>query len=167
MGDADGDGKYEKIYSYGDRSFSILDASGKMIFDSGDQFEQYFAKHEPKNFNSTSDKNGSMDDRSDDKGVEPEAITVGVINTTPYIFIGLERMGGVMVYSAADPKAPKFEGYFTSRNFGGDPKKGTAGDLAPEGFRFISAADSPTGKPLLAAAHEVSGTTALYEISAK
>ncbi len=41
MGDADGDGKYEKIFSYGGRSFSILDASGKMIFDSGDQFEQY------------------------------------------------------------------------------------------------------------------------------
>jgi hypothetical protein len=167
MGDANGDGKYEKIYSYGGRSFSILDANGKMVFDSGDQFEQYFAKNEPKNFNSTSDKNGSFDDRSDDKGVEPEAITVGVINGTPYIFVGLERMGGIMVYSAADPKAPKFETYFTTRKFDGDAKKGTAGDLAPEGFRFISASESPTGKPMLAAAHEVSGTTALYEISVK
>src|SRR4029078_2468339 len=27
MGDADGDGKYEKIFSYGGRSFSILDSS--------------------------------------------------------------------------------------------------------------------------------------------
>ena len=167
MGDADGDGKYEKIFSYGGRSFSILDANAKMIFDSGDQFEQYFAKNEPKNFNSTSDKNGSFDDRSDDKGVEPEAITVGVINSTPYLFIGLERMGGIMVYSAADPKAPKFETYFTTRKFDGDVKKGTAGDLAPEGIRFISATDSPTGKPMLAAAHEVSGTTALYEINVK
>jgi len=167
MGDADGDGKYEKIFSYGGRSFSILDASGKMIFDSGDQFEQYFAKNEPKNFNSTSDKNGSFDDRSDDKGIEPEALTVGVINGTPYIFVGLERMGGIMVYSADDPKAPKFETYVTSRIFDGDAKKGTAGDLAPEGFRFISAADSPNGKPMLAVAHEVSGTTALYEITVK
>ena len=40
-------------------------------------------------------------------------------------------------------------------------------DLAPEGFRFIAAADSPTGKPMLAAAHEISGTTALYEIGVK
>ncbi len=76
-------------------------------------------------------------------------------------------MGGIMVYSAADPKAPKFETYFTTRKFDGDAKKGTAGDLAPEGIRFISATDSPTGKPMLAAAHEVSGTTALYEITVK
>jgi ferredoxin len=167
MGDTDGDGKYEKIFSYGGRSFSILDASGKMIFDSADQFERYIAEKEPKNFNSTSDKNGSFDDRSDDKGIEPEAITTGTINGTPYIFIGFERQGGIMVYSAADPKAPKFETYFTSRNFDGDVKKGTAGDLAPEGFKFISAENSPTGKPMLAAAHEVSGTTALYEINVK
>ena len=167
MGDADGDGKYEKIFSYGGRSFSILDASGKMIFDSADQFEQYIAKNEPKNFNSNHEKNNSFDDRSDDKGPEPEAITTGVINGTPYIFIGLERQGGIMVYSAADPKAPKFETYFTSRKFDGDVKAGTAGDLGPEGFKFISGENSPTGKPMLAAAHEVSGTTALYEIAVK
>jgi len=46
-------------------------------------------------------------------------------------------------------------------------KKGTAGDLGPEGFKFISAEQSPTGKPMLAAAHEISGTTALYEITVK
>ena len=165
MGDADGDGKYEKIFSYGGRSFSILDASGKMIFDSGDQFERYIAEKLPKHFNG--ETNSALDDRSDDKGPEPEAIATGVINGVTYIFIGLERQGGVMVYSAADPKAPKFETYFTSRNFEGDTKKGTAGDIAPEGFKFISAENSPTGKPMLAAAHEVSGTTALYEITVK
>ena len=167
MGDADGDGKYDKIFSYGGRSFSILDSNARMIFDSADQFEQYIAKHEPKNFNSNHEKNGSFDDRSDDKGIEPEAITTGVINGVPYIFIGFERQGGFMVYSAADPKAPKFEAYFTTRNFDGDVKKGTAGDLGPEGFKFISAEQSPTGKPMLAAAHEISGTTALYEITVK
>jgi hypothetical protein len=39
-----------------------------------------------------------------------------------------------------------------------------AGTFGPEGVLFISADDSPSGKPLLAVAHEVSGSTVLYEI---
>jgi len=38
---------------------------------------------------------------------------------------------------------------------------GEKGDLGPEGLTFISAQDSPNGKPLLAVANEVSGTTTL------
>ena len=40
--------------------------------------------------------------------------------------------------------------------------------LAPnssEGLEFISSADSPTGKRLLAIAYEMTGTVAMYEIS--
>jgi hypothetical protein len=49
-------------------------------------------------------------------------------------------------------------------DFAGDPAAGTAGDLAPEGLSFIPAADSPNGRPLLVVGHEVSGTTAVYQV---
>jgi hypothetical protein len=36
--------------------------------------------------------------------------------------------------------------------------------VAPEGLRFIPAAQSPNGRPILATANEVSGTATLYQI---
>ncbi|MCB0786828.1 MAG: choice-of-anchor I family protein, partial [Flavobacteriales bacterium] len=39
-GDLGNDGDYDELYSYGSRSFSIRDAAGNLVFDSGDQFEQ-------------------------------------------------------------------------------------------------------------------------------
>src|SRR5690606_41996632 len=35
LGDADADGKYEKLYSYGARSFSIWSTNGGLLYDSG------------------------------------------------------------------------------------------------------------------------------------
>ncbi|MGB0695827.1 MAG: choice-of-anchor I family protein [Rhodospirillaceae bacterium] len=164
MGDTDGDGDHDQIFAYGARSFSILDASGKMVYDSADILEKITAAADPENFNSTDNENGSFDDRSDDKGPEPEAIATGVIDGVPYIFVGLERVGGIAIFSAEDPTAPVFSSYINTRDFSGDPEASTAGDLAPEGIAFISAEDSPTGAPLLAVAFEVSGTTALFEL---
>ncbi len=164
QGDTDGDGDFDELYSYGARSFSIWDADGTMIFDSGDDFEQILAIEYPLDFNSTNDENDSFDSRSDDKGPEPEALTVGTINHYSYAFIGLERMGGIMVYDITDPYSPVFVQYITTRDFSGDPESGSAGNLAAEGMAFIPAKDSPNGKPLLAVSYEVSGTTGIFEI---
>lgn len=176
LGDEDGDGMHEKLYSYGARSFSIWNQAGDLVFDSGDDFEKILIERHADNFNNNSSENKG-DNRSDDKGAEPEAITVGEINGRFYAFIGLERQGGIMVYDVTNPKAPTFSSYINNRDFtqefeiddDTDPVtlKGAydqVGDLAPEGLVFISADDSPTGKPLLAVANEVSGSVSVYQV---
>lgn len=164
-GDLDGDGDHDVLFSYGARSFSILNARGKIIYDSGSDIEKRVAAALPGEFNSNNDENDSFDNRSDDKGPEPEGITIGKVAGQTYAFIGLERVGGIIVYNITNPWNPGFVQYINSRDFTGDPEAGTAGDLGPEGIIFISADDSPTDKPLLLVGNEVSGTTAVFEIS--
>jgi hypothetical protein len=91
-------------------------------------------------------------------------VAVGTVDGTPYAFIGLERIGGIMVYDVSDPAAPVFVDYVNTRDFGGDAEAGTAGDLGPEGVLFIAAEDSPTGDPLLVVTHEISGSTTIFRI---
>jgi hypothetical protein len=54
--------------------------------------------------------------------------------------------------------------YVNTRDFSGDPEAGTAGDLGPEGLLFIPKDQSPSGKPLLVACHEVSGSVTVFQI---
>jgi 2',3'-cyclic-nucleotide 2'-phosphodiesterase/3'-nucleotidase/5'-nucleotidase len=91
-------------------------------------------------------------------------VVLGKVGGRTYAFIGLERIGGFMVYEVSNPYAPKFVQYVNGRDFSGDALSGGAIDLAPEGVLFIGERDSPTGKALLVAAHEVSGSTTIYEI---
>jgi DNA-binding beta-propeller fold protein YncE len=152
-GDANNDDLYEEIYAFGGRSFSVWDASGNLVYDSGDQFEHLAAALSPDSFNSEGD-NSTFDERSDDKGTEPEGIAKGMIDGRYYAFIGLERIGGIMVYDVTDPTMPSFVEYVAP----------AVGDFAPEGLLFIPAEDSPNGKALLVVSYEVSGTTAVFEI---
>jgi hypothetical protein len=162
--DKNNDGKVDQLYAYGTRSFTIWSTDGELIYDSMNDFERITAAYYPLWFNSDADSNDSFDSRSDDKGPEPEALTIGKIDGKTYAFIGLERMGGIMVYDITNPEDVNFVQYLNTRDYSGDPLTGTAGDLAPEGFCFISAEDSPNGKALLVAAFEVSGTTTIFEI---
>ena len=107
----------QKVQAFGSRSFSIWDESGELVFDSGDDFARIVLDQDPANFNSTNDNNQSGDDRSDDKGVEPEAIEVAEINGKHYAFIGLERQGGIMVYDVTQPKTASFISYLNNRDF--------------------------------------------------
>lgn len=169
LGDSDNDGDYDALYSFGARSFSIWNAStGALVFDSGAAIERLIAERLPSFFNASSDDN-SLDSRSDNKGPEPEGVTVGTVNGRSFAFIGLERIGGVLVYDVTTPTTPVFVQYLNERDFSqnlGTEAWRQAGDLAPEGLLFIPAAQSPTRTALLVVANEVSGTTTLYEIVA-
>jgi hypothetical protein len=155
------------LYAYGARSFSIWGADGKLVWDSGDALEQITAAALRDDFNSTNDENDSFDDRSDDKGPEPEGVTIGKVEGRTYAFVGLERIGGIVVYDISIPHAPKFMDYLNNRNFDPDADcaKGECGDLGPEGLHFVAKEDSPNGEALLIVGNEVSGTTTLYQIN--
>jgi DNA-binding beta-propeller fold protein YncE len=141
-------------------------AEGTQMYDSGSDFERITAQRYPAFFNATHASN-AFEDRSDNKGPEPEGVVIGQIKGRNFAFIGLERIGGVMVYDVTNPQNARFVQYINSRDFarvpGDDPQ---VGDLGPEGLAFIAAADSPIDAPLLVVGNEVSGTTAIFRIDA-
>ncbi|THV27541.1 choice-of-anchor I family protein [Glycomyces paridis] len=157
-------GCYDGLYSFGGRSFSIWSADGELVFDSGSDFETLLAADYAEFFNADNESN-DFDDRSDDKGPEPEAVAVGAVGDRTYAFIGLERQGGVMVYDVTDPAASVFVDYVTARDFAVAPGEGDAGDLGPESIKFVAAADSPTGRAMIVVGNEISGTTTLYDVA--
>jgi hypothetical protein len=167
-GDTDGDGDIDVLHAFGARSFSIWSEDLDQVFDSGDDFERKTAELEPANFNATNDANQSFDTRSDDKGPEPEYVTTGRLWGRTYAFIGLERIGGVMIYDVTRPSSPQFATYFNHRDFApviDATNFALAKDLGPEGLLFIAPEDSPDRTPLLVLSNEVSGTTTILRIS--
>lgn len=149
-------GQCTELYSFGARSFSIWTTGIALVFDSGDDLEQRTKALAMANFNASHDNN-TLDSRSANKGPEPEGVVIGVFGAKTYAFIGLERIGGVMVYDVSVPTAPVFATYLNTRN-------ALTGDRGPEGLALIMADKSPNGKPLLIVGNEVSGTTAIYQL---
>ena len=150
-------------YIFGGRSFTLfkVTANGlEEIFDSGSDFERITNEKLPEYFNCSNDTI-EIEDRSGKKGPEPESVTIGTVGSKTYAFIALERIGGVMVYDITAPENTEFVNYINSREFNNNIQ----GDVSPEGLCFIPAAESSTGKPLLLAACEVSGTLAVYELT--
>lgn len=139
LGDSNNDGLYESLYSFGARSFSVWNGiSGEMVFDSKNELEV------------KANAAGYYDDgRSDDKGVEPEGISLGKVGNKDIAFIGMERADAIAVYDVTNPSAPTFLQIFKT------------GD-APEGVLFISAADSPIKKSLLIVSSEEDGVLKVY-----
>lgn len=165
-------------YIFGGRTFTIFRVTEdglEEVFTSGSDFESLTAELYPEFYNASND-NAVLDDRSGKKGPEAESITTGVINGRTYAFTALERTGGVMMYDVTSPERAEFVDYINSRDFrsvvegsevyedGELDKWVTGGDVAPEGLAFIAASASPTGRAMLLAACEVSGTVAVYEI---
>jgi hypothetical protein len=183
LGDKDQDGEFEKLFSYGARSFSIWDKNVNLVFDSGDDFGKISSAILGNDFNAAHTKNKG-DNRSDDKGGEPEAIDVGEIEGRTYAFISQERAGDLFVYDITNPFNTAFVTHYNNRDFTvdyemdddlADPcdsnegmdctQVNMAGDLGPESIKFIAATDSPTNNPLLIIGNEVSGTVTVYQVT--
>ncbi len=145
-----------KQYIFGGRSFSIFEAETMdLVFDSGANFEKMTAAAVPDYFNSNN-TNTKLDNRSGKKGPEPEDVKVGEIDGKTYAFIGLERVGGVMMYDITNPRKAKFVDYLNTRDYSEDIK----GDVSPEGLAFVSGE-----VPKLIIGHEVSGTVVTAKIT--
>ncbi|ONG45208.1 hypothetical protein BKE38_26720 [Pseudoroseomonas deserti] len=147
-GDTDGDGDIDVIHTLGGRSFSIWEVTDDGLvqtFDSGDMMEQMLLQHAPELLD---------DGRSDDKGPEPESVTLGTIDGQLYAFLALERSDAVMAFAITGPDAAEYAGLIP------------VGD-APEAILFVDAADAPEGidGPMLISPAEGSGTTTLHELS--
>lgn len=152
-GDLDGDGDLDELQAYGARSFSILDANGNLVFDSGDQLEQIIKAQFMPSTSCTLATAGCLwdDTRSDNKGPEPESAVIGQIGSDTLLFLGLERSNAIMVWNLNNRSAPSFVEmiYHT-------------GDVGPEGLSFFT----DGGYGYLAVSSEVSGSTALYRTAA-
>lgn len=180
VADATGDRlMYDNLYAFGGRSVSIWTGEGELVWDSADHMEQFIASDEcflgserdipcANYFNSNHDEGDALESRSDNKGPEPEGVTTGSLGNHIFAFVGVERMGGILVYNISNPAAPEFVDYLNTREdwITADPETvlSAAGDLGPEGLVFVSAENSPNGKPLLIVGNEVSGTTSVFEI---
>jgi hypothetical protein len=148
-------GQYDKLYTLGGRSFSIYNAStGAQVYDSGNDIETLTYSTMPSSLLSKDQVLG----RLDNKGPEPESVVVGKVNQKTYAFVALERSSAIMMYDLTNPAAPKFVQWLQNTT------DLTNGDISPEGLTFVSASQSPTGKALLIAGHEVSGTVSVWEI---
>ena len=102
----------EGDYEGGSRSFSIFDAEGSVLYDSGASLDHLAMRlgHYP-------------DGRSDAKGVEPEGLEVATFGDERLIFVGMERASIVAVY----------------RDTGGEPEylQTLPGGIGPEGLLAI------------------------------
>ncbi len=153
-GDTDGDGDIDVLHAFGARSFTIFDAAGGVVFDSGGELAQLIADIAPERFQD--DDGAPEENRSDAKGVEPEAIEIGEIDGDTFVFIGLERDSGIAIYNVSDPAEAFLVDYIDGFE---------TGNLGPEVLEFVAAADSPSGTDLLLASYEISGTTVAYELT--
>jgi hypothetical protein len=161
-GDTDGDGDFDEIHAFGARSFSVWNSeTHELVYDSGSDFERITSLDSEFGglFNANNTSNG-LKNRSDNKGPEPEGVTISQIGGRFYAFITLERIGGVMTYDITNPGSPIFVDYDNSRTI-----DGVGGDLGPEGIIYISSNQSPIGLGLVVVANEISSTISVFTVA--
>jgi hypothetical protein len=99
----------------GTRGWTIMSQDGEVIYESGASFEHAIVEigHYP-------------EERSGNKGVEPESVTFGTYGGVPMVFVGAERSSIVGVYDVSDPANPVLRQLLPS-------------GIGPEGYAVIEA----------------------------
>lgn len=174
--DADQDGDLERLVALGARSLAVWSTEGQLLAETGGLFERVTAREVPEGFNTAYDET-IFDDRSDDRGPEPESIAVGQIGPRSIAFVAFEQVGGVIAVDVTLPGLPLFQDYVSTRNYDVDPAAlcvdnmqkslacQSAGDLGPESLLFIDAKESPGGAPLLIVRHDLSDTLTIFAVN--
>lgn len=127
----------EQVIGFGGRSISIMDSKGNLVYDSGDLIEQAAIAA------------GVYDDgRSDDKGTEPENVTLAEVDGHVYAYVGLERANSVVVFDVTNPYNVSYLDLIDV--------KGDTGFVAPEGLT--------TGDGMLIVSSETTPGLAIYSL---
>ncbi|QQD18839.1 choice-of-anchor I family protein [Spongiibacter nanhainus] len=150
-GDSDGDNDIDVITAFGGRSFAIWDEQGNLIYDSGSDIARVTEAQLGFNFN-------DVDTASDEKGAEPEGLSLVASLGRVYAFITLERAGGLMIYDVSNPYGVQFVQYVNNRDFTAQD----SGDVGPEGIAGFTI----DGQGYIAVGNEQSGNVRIFELDA-
>lgn len=172
-GDRDGDGDIDTIHLRGARSMTIY-RNGAVLWDSGKLLEEIqtsaFGVQNINGSHSLSTDKSTVNylpqDRSDDKGSEPEGIAVGIVGDARVAVLGLERMSALVVFDISNLRAPSLIKWIQMMPVTSTPvSQATA--WSPEGVVFVPAEKSPNGKALFITSFELSGSLTIHQIEQK
>jgi hypothetical protein len=170
-GDRDGDGDFDTIHLRGSRSMTMY-RNGVPLWDSGKLLEDIqISAFGVANINGShalsADKttvNYTAQDRSDDKGAEPEGVAVGMVGGARVAILGLERISALVVFDVSNPSSPTFIKWIQMLPTTPTPAA-QATAWSPEGVIFVPADKSPNGKALFITSYELSGSMTVHQIA--
>jgi hypothetical protein len=170
IGDKDGDGDIDTIHLRGSNSMTMY-RNGMPIWDSGELLDQIQTKafgvaningsHSLSSDKSTMNYVGQ--DRSDDKGTEPEGVAVGMVGDRRIAILGLERMTALAIFDITEPRNPVFQEWLQMLPTKATPAKDVK-HWSPEGIVFVPANKSPSGRALIITSYELSGSLSIHQI---
>ena len=139
---------FDRLFAYGGRSFSIYTNDGHQVYDSANDFESIIANKvgagelPQQAFNATHNNNSAGQVRARRPTPSTAAATTrarsrkawswDASSDRVYAFIGLERIGGVMVYDVTEPNNAFYVSYVNNRNFRGRLHRGYGGPHAAQ-----------------------------------
>ncbi len=169
-GDTDLDGDIDTIHLRGSNSMTMY-RNGVALWDSGALLDQIqttaFGVANINGSHSYSSDKTTMNyvgqDRSDDKGAEPEGVAIGMVGGRRIAILGLERMTALAIFDITAPLAPVFQEWLQMLPTKATPAKDVK-HWSPEGIVFVPADKSPSGKALIITSYELSGSLSIHQI---